>query len=125
MSDPDDVEVMTPAEFRVITGWLGLRSGDITRWLRVSERSVRYWLSGRYPVPDGVREQIRQLEASTADAVAALVTALHDAADVRAVTYRADDELWAAMPTTRPLPATWWDQVVARAVLEVPGVEIV
>ena len=90
----------------------------------MNERTVRSWLAGRYLIPEGVREQVEQIEAATGAAVGELVSALQDSRDPAVLAYRTDEEMWAARPESRPYPAGWWRMVIARAVSEVPGVVI-
>lgn len=123
-SDATTQEPMTAAELRVVLDWLGLTQRSAADLLGVSERTVRHWLAGAYPIPDGVREEIEAIEETTARHVGEVVDALHDMRDPTVLVYRADEELWAARPGARPLPASWWRMVVARAVTEVPGVVI-
>lgn len=118
-------EVMTPAELRVVTEWLGLRQRDVAAILGAHERTVRAWLAGKYPIPDGVREQIEAIEAETALSVGEVVDALKDARDPTIVIYRTDEEMWADDADLRPYPAGWWRMVAARAAHEVPGVSII
>lgn len=128
MTNNDDFmndEPMTPAELVVITGWLGLDQRALAEIVGVSERSVRRWTQGTHPIPEGIREQIENLEAFTAGAVEELVDALCDARDLVVAIYRTSEEMWVARPEFEPYPAGWWRQVVARAVHEVPGVTIV
>ena len=123
-SDPFQDEPMTAAELRVVTEWLGLRQRDVAAILGVNERTVRSWLAGRYLIPEGVREQVEQIEAATGAAVGELVSALQDSRDPAVLAYRTDEEMWAARPEIMPYPAGWWRMVIARAVTEVPGVKI-
>lgn len=116
---------MDPGELQTIREYLGLTTDGLAAMLSVRHDTLRRWESGRDPIPHRVREEVEQIEAYTATAVGELVAALHDAVDPAVRVYRTDE----AMHTTRPdlahLPARWWRHVVARAVHEVPGVEIV
>ena len=128
LSMPDD-ERMDPAELRVTIGFLGLRQRDLAEVLGVAERTVRYWLVGTYPIPDGVRLEVEQLERHTTETVGEIVAAYLDGTlspqgDPTMLTYRTDADLWAAHPRIEPLPASWWDQVVARVALKVVGLVI-
>lgn len=123
-ADPSQSDPMTAAEFRVVTEWLGLRQRDVAAIFGVNERTVRSWLAGRYLIPEGVREQVEQIEAATGAAVGELVSALQDSRDPAVLAYRTDEEMWAARPEIMPYPAGWWRMVIARAVSEVPGVVI-
>ena len=115
---------MTPGEFRSVIDYLGLGQMDAAAILGVTERTVRHWTTGKYAVPEGVREALERGEAFTATAVGELVTALNDARDPAVLVYRTDDAMWTARPEFRPWPARWWRHVVMRACAEVPGVVI-
>lgn len=115
---------MTGGELLTIRDWLGLTGDALARILHVDPRTLRAWEAGKYPIPDGVREEIEQLEEATARAVGEVVDALNEARDPAIAIYRSDAELHAARPGTEHLSARWWRHVVARAVQEVPGVEI-
>ncbi|UYG15745.1 DUF1870 family protein [Brachybacterium huguangmaarense] len=115
---------MTGGELMTIRDWLGLTGDVLASILGVDPRTVRAWESGKYRIPDGVREDIERIEADTATAVGELVDALNIARDPAVVVYRTDAELHDARPDTRHLTARWWRHVVARAAQEVPGIEI-
>lgn len=120
---PDD-ERMSPAELRVVREFLGLSSSDLARHLGVTDRTVRHWEAGKYPVPDGVRLAVEKLEADTARFVAGVVEKLMDYPDPVVVTYRTDEEYHEAHPEI-PLPASWHRAVIARVAQEVPALSIV
>ena len=120
---PED-ERMTPAELKVVREFLGLSSAALAKYLGVSDRTVRHWEEGKYPIPDGVRLEIEKLEAYTAEFVASVVEKLMDIPDPVVVTYRTDKEYHAAHPET-PLPASWHRAAIARVAQEVPGLSIV
>lgn len=120
---PDD-ERMTAAEFRTIREWLGLTGDALAAWLGVNPRSVRRWEQGEQPIPDGVRLNIEQLEAHTAEQVGVAVAQLMDAPEPTVRVYHDDAEFWAAHPEARPLTAQWHRRVIARAAQEVPGLGI-
>ena len=117
-------ERMTPAEFRVAREWLGLTGDWLAAHLQVNPRTVRAWGQGKYPIPDGVREQIKALEHHTGEVVSEAITTLNDMADPAVVTYRSDAEYHAAQPGI-PFPASWHRAAVARVAQEVPGLVIV
>ena len=120
---PED-ERMTPAELKVVREFLGLSSAALAKYLGVSDRTVRHWEAGKYPIPDGVRLEIEKLEAYTAEFVAGVVEKLMDIPDPVVVTYRTDEEYHAAHPEI-PLPASWHRAAIARVAQEVPGLSIV
>ena len=53
-----------------------------------------------------------------------MVDALKDMRDPGVLIYRTDADMWAERPEIKPYPARWWRMVVARASVEIPGVEI-
>ena len=115
---------MPAGEFRSVIDYLGLTQDDTAALLDVSTRTVRHWIAGRYPVPDGVRDAIERGETRTAQAVDELVDTLKDARDPAVLVYRSDEAMWAARPELRPWPAKWWRHVAMRASAKVPGVAI-
>lgn len=119
---PDD-ERMSPAEFRVLREWLGLSGPWLARHLGVADRTVRRWESGDWPVPDGVRVALEQIEADAADTVATAVEQLMDLPDPGIVTYATDEAFHAAHPEIT-YPASWHRAVVARIAHEVPALAI-
>jgi hypothetical protein len=120
---PDD-ERMTPAEFRVVREFLGLTGDWLAQHLGVSGRTVRHWEQGKYPIPDGVRLAVEDLEQRAAEFVDTVIGQLGNAPDPTVVTYRTDDEYRTAVPDI-PFPASWHRAVVARVAQEVPGLSIV
>lgn len=53
---------MTPKQLKHISSllWAELWQAQLARYLGVSDRTVRYWLSGHSPVPDYVEGEIRK-----------------------------------------------------------------
>lgn len=115
-------ERISSAELQVWLDWLGLRQRDAAHVLHVREDTVRRWLSGREPVPVRVGEELEAFDALTADAVGRVVDALQDARDPAVAIYRRDEDMPDGVGPVRSV--TWWRMVVARATVEVPGVEI-
>lgn len=120
---PED-ERMTPAELKVVREFLGMSGAALAAYLKVSDRTVRHWEDGKYPIPDGVRLAIEDLEARTAEFVAGVVEKLMDYPEPVVVTYRTDREYHGAHPEI-PFPASWHRAVVARVAQEVPALSIV
>jgi len=116
---------MTGAELQVVREWLGLTIEALAGMLQVNPRTIRSWEAGRDPIPERIRDEIAEIEAITAQAVTELVDALRYTRDTVVAVYRRDEDMHADRPDTAHLPARWWRHVVARAVHEVPGVEIV
>jgi hypothetical protein len=119
---PDD-ERMTPAEFRVIREFLGLSGPWLASHLGVSDRTIRHWEAGRYPIPDGVRIVVEQIEDDAGRAVSTGIDALMDVPDPAILTYGSDEEYHAAHPEIT-YPASWHRAVIARIAQEVPGLVI-
>lgn len=119
---PDD-ERMTDAEFRVVREFLGLTGDWLAGHLGVSGRTVRHWEQGKYPIPDGVRLELEDLERRSGEFVGGCVEQLLDMPEPGLVTYRTDAEYHAAHPDI-PFPASWHRAVCARIALEVPGLPI-
>jgi len=119
---PDD-EIMTPAELRVVREYLGLTGEALAAHLGVSSRTVRHWEAGVYAIPDGVRQEIEDLEEATATAVADAIAQLLDVPDPVVIVYRTDEPYHYTHPEIT-LPAAWHRAVIARAAQEVPGLRI-
>lgn len=119
-----DAAAISGAEMKVWLDWLGLRQRDAARLWGVNERTVRAWIGVRSSVPEWVGDRLEELDQRTAGEVDRLVQNLQDMRDPSVTIYRTDAEMWAARPDTEPLPESWWRMVVARATVEVPGVEI-
>lgn len=119
---PED-ERMTDAEFRTIREFLGLTGDWLAVHLGVNPRTVRSWEQGRYPIPDGVRLAIEDLEARTGAFIGGCVEALMDLPDPGVIVYRSDAEYHTAHPEIE-FPASWHRAVVARVALEVPALRI-
>ncbi len=126
-TDPPDMpetERMTDAEFRTIREFLGLTGDWLAQHLDVTSRTVRHWEQGKYPIPDGVRLAVEDLELRTSQFVAELVDKLADLPDPCVLVYRTDEEHDAAHPEAE-FPASWHRAVIARVALEVIGLRIV
>ena len=97
---------------------------SMARMLDVADRSVRRWIAGTAPIPDGVRVWVERIEAATADAVGQVLAAIMDEPDPTVIVYRTDEEMWGERPDSEPMPARWWRMVAARAAYEAPGLTI-
>jgi len=120
---PED-ERMTDAEFKVVREHLGLTGDWLAQHLNVNPRTVRAWEQGKYPIPDGVRLELEDLERRTGEFVSGLVEKIMDVPEPTVGTYRSDEEYHAAHPDI-PFPASWHRAVVARIAQEVPGLSII
>ncbi|MBW1600916.1 DUF1870 family protein [Streptomyces sp. JJ66] len=114
---------MTDAEFRVVREYLGLTGSWLARHFGVTERTVRHWEQGKYPIPDGVRLGMEDLERRTGEFVSDCIEQLLDLPEPGTITYRNDAEYRAAHPDIE-FPASWHRAVVARIAQEVPGLAI-
>ncbi|MGW0984259.1 helix-turn-helix domain-containing protein [Streptomyces xiamenensis] len=119
---PED-ERMSDAEFRVVREHLGLTGDWLAAHLGVSSRTVRHWEQGKFPVPDGVRLEMKDLEERTAGFVSGIIDQLMDLPDPGVLTYRSDADYHAAHPEM-PWPASWHRAVIARVAQEVPALAI-
>lgn len=109
---------MTDAELLVSMTSLGFSQRTMIELLQVSERSIRRWLRGEYPVPDGVAKQIAEWN----DRTNALVEELLGTEELPM--YHSTRELWKAQPHTKPFPLSWWIAVCARVYDLDPAVRI-
>ena len=119
---PED-ERMTSAELVVVLQYLGLPHEWLARKLGVQDRTVRRWVAGSHPIPDGVRLAIEGIEIQTAAFVATAVERLYDARDPGVLTYRSDADYRAHHPEL-DWPASWHRCAVARIAEAVPGLPI-
>jgi transcriptional regulator with XRE-family HTH domain len=116
---PED-ERMTDAELKVVREFLGLTGDWLADHLGVSPRTVRHWEQGKYPIPDGVRLTVEQLESVAAQQITTAIKMLSDVADPALAIPRTD----ADCPPECPWPASWHRAVAARIAQEVPGLTI-
>lgn len=123
-ASPVEQDRISGAELRVWLDWLGLTQAAAAESLGVRQDTVRRWLSGREPVPIRVGDELEYIERATAAQVNALVAALGDMRDPAVLIYRNDADMLAAGPRRPSWGAGWWRMVVARATVEIPGVEI-
>jgi DNA-binding transcriptional regulator YiaG len=59
---------MTPAEFTAALDRLGFNQSSLARQLKVSDRMVRFWVAGAYPVPETVSLLLRLMLATNTSA---------------------------------------------------------
>jgi hypothetical protein len=119
---PED-ERMTAAEFRVVREFLGLTGDWLAGHFGVDPRTVRSWEQGRYPIPDGIRIGMENLEQQTGTFIGGVVGQIMDIPEPTVITYRTDADYHEAHPEV-DFPASWHRAVVARIALEVPGLAI-
>lgn len=117
---PED-ERMTDAEFKVVREFLGVTGDWLADHLGVSPRTVRHWEQGKYPIPDGVRLAVENLESTAAQQVTATVEMLNDAPDAVIAIPRAGTDC----PPACPWPPSWHRAIAARIAQEVPGLSII
>ncbi len=105
---------MTSAEFKTCIENLGLSVPDIARIANVSERTIRYWCSGRYNVPEGVAELLNKIDVKLSDAFKRAIVMPSEPITIALLRYKTNEELWQMLPAWHPLPATthavllWW-----------------
>lgn len=116
---------MPSGELKMAREFLGLTLDELAAILGVRQDTLRRWESGKEPVPYKLWDEIQAVEEATSDAIGQIVTQLNDMRDPQAEIYRTDDAFWTALPALRQFSARWWRHCVARACLEVPGVQIV
>ena len=119
---------MTPAELRAHCARLGLDQEDLAAYLGVTGRTMRRWVAGAHPIPDGVADEVTALALHTArraHALAAEVVAMEpdDAGERWVRTWRTEAAYREAMPTAT-LPASWHRAMAWRVAEMVPGVRI-
>lgn len=117
---------MTGAALHIHRRGLGLTGDQLGVIVAVTGRTIRAWESGRDPIPAGTAIEVERLREQTRRAMTELIVDLadHDG-DPTITVYRSDDELWAAHPDLKPLPAAWHQMVAARAAEHVPSARIV
>lgn len=127
-SDPPNMPIderMTDAELHTVREWLGFTGDALASWLDVPSRTLRRWEAGKYPIPDGVRLEVEDLEQRTAAFLNALLPQVKADPDPILVTYRFDQDFHQANPDMQAFPAAWHRRVCMRIAQEVPGVSIV
>lgn len=112
--EPDGTQPMSAAEFRMVREALGLTTDWIAAHLNIALRTVRRWEHGHSPIPDGVRVEMENLEATWADEVNRIIGELENATDLVLTIPQHD----AAMP------AAWWRSIAHRAASIIPGVHV-
>ena len=127
--------MLTAAEFKTLREHLGIPGEWLARRFGVSDRSVRHWDSGKYPVPERISRWMRWLAEATEDTVAWIAERLETSPESERllVTYRNDEELdaCAADDPHRGLypdddvPAAWHRRMAARVAERVPGLRLI
>src|SRR5690554_6211224 len=127
--------MLTAAEFKTLRGHLGIPGEWLARRFGVSDRSVRHWDSGKYPVPERISRWLRWLAEDTEATVSWIAERLEASpeSDRLLVTYRNDAELDAGaaddphrgLYPDDDLPAAWHRRMAARVAERVPGLRLV
>ncbi|WP_454859658.1 hypothetical protein [Promicromonospora soli] len=115
---------MTGGELWVARDGVGLDRADLAQILEVTPAAIAGWEQSKTPVPHRVTETIRDIEATTEDAIARLVAELRAMPDPQvAIFWRPD-----AVPPSRADAARygfrWWRQVVYCARKQVPETRV-
>jgi DNA-binding transcriptional regulator YiaG len=118
-----EAERMSDAEFRVLRESLGLTADWLAGHLSVSNRTVRHWEQGKYPVPHGVGKTLRDLEEETAALVKETADELLEdyatGPQPEITVYRTDEAYLASDP--EPVrSASWHRAFVARVAQQAP-----
>src|SRR5690606_10777388 len=126
--------MLTAAEFKTLREHLGIPGEWLARRFGVSDRSVRHWDSGKYPVPERISRWLRWLAEATEATVAGIAEHLETSPESERllVTYRNDEELDAGAAAGRhrglypdDLPAAWQRVMAARVAERVPGLRLI
>lgn len=116
---------MPGGELRMAREFLGPTIEELAPILGVRSDTERRWEAGKEPVPFKLWDEIQALENVTGEVIGNIVNQLNDMRDPVAQIYRTDAEFREAQPHYTQFTARWWRHCVARACLEVPGVQIV
>src|SRR5690554_7805945 len=122
--------MLTAAEFKTLREHLGIPGEWLARRFGVSDRSVRHWDSGKYPVPERISRWLVWLAEATEATVAGIAERLESSPERLLVTYRNDEERVADDPyrglyPDDDLPAAWHRRMAARVAERVPGLRLV
>src|SRR5690554_852097 len=127
--------MLTAAEFKTLREHLGIPGEWLARRFGVSDRSVRHWDSGKYPVPERISRWMRWLAEETEATVAWIAERLETSPESERllVTYRNDAELYARVADDPhrglypddDVPAAWHRRMAARVAERVPGLRLI
>jgi len=125
--------MLTAAEFKTLREHLGIPGEWLARRFGVSDRSVRHWDSGKYPVPERISRWMRWLAEDTEATVAWIAERLENSPERLLVTYRNDEELdagaaddpYRGLYPDDDLPSAWHRRMAARVAERVPGLRLV
>lgn len=128
-------DTMSAAEFKARREALGLSVPWLSKRLRVDERTIRSWESGKYTVPDGVRDTLLRFKDNADTLVEEILAELDAGAEHPIVqTLRAEDDYqWAddrnvdspGRVVSEVYPSSWHRAVAVRVAERVPGARIV
>src|SRR5690554_8056714 len=95
--------MLTAAEFKTLREHLGIPGEWLARRFGVSDRSVRHWDSGKYPVPERISRWMRWLAEDTKVTVSWIAERLETSPESERllVTDRTDAELYAGRSEER------------------------
>lgn len=124
MNEPRN-DQLTGAALRCTRERLGLTTRWLADHLAVAERSVHRWESAEWPVPDGVRDAVRALEARHAELIDALRVDLRTLPEPALVTYRTDaDAAAVGAPDAAGFPASWHRAAVGAVLVDEPDAPV-
>lgn len=120
---------MNGAEFKTLREACGLSVSDMAKLAispktgePVGERTVRYWESGAFSVPDDVAQLLLELDNKLSEAFNAVFQELQEAIELKRdipkvlhfVRYRENEDLWYFKPDMKGLPATYHAALLNR-----------
>lgn len=124
--------MLTAAEFKTLREHLGIPGEWLARHFGVSDRSVRHWDSGKYPVPERISRWLRWLAEDTEATVAWIAERLETSPERLLVTYRNDEEYACAADDPHrglypddDMPSAWHRRMAARVAERLPGLRLI
>ena len=127
--------MLTAAEFKTLREHLGIPGEWLARRFGVSDRSVRHWDSGKYPVPERISRWLRWLAEDTEVTVSWIAERLETSPESERllVTYRNDEELdagaaddpYRGLYPDDDLPSAWHRRMAARVAERVSGLRLI
>jgi hypothetical protein len=118
---------VTPAELKSLRECIGFTGDALGAYLTppTAGRTVRRWEEGKYPIPEGVADEVRELAKLTDTYVQETEKSLRAQATPTLTVYRDDAEFHHAHPDMARFPAAWHRAVAVRAARQVEGARIV
>jgi transcriptional regulator with XRE-family HTH domain len=114
---------MIDAELKIIREALGLTGDNLASMLDVSPRTVRNWEQGKYPIPDGVSDEVHTLLVEMQISAHLSAMDLKNKDNPTITVYRTDEEYRQHNPDG-PRCAGWTRAHAARVFQMVPNLRI-